>query len=54
MEIPDFSKIEFKLKESKINFEEWKDAFYKQTGVKFEDFVFRTLEWIDILPLYTY
>ncbi|MFN3306153.1 MAG: methylmalonyl-CoA mutase family protein, partial [Candidatus Kapaibacteriota bacterium] len=54
MEIPDFSKIEFKLKESKINFEKWKDAFYKQTGVKFEDFVFRTLEGLDILPLYTY
>ncbi len=54
MEIPDFSKIEFKLKENKINFDKWKEEFHKQTGEKFEDFVFRTLEGIDIHPLYTY
>lgn len=52
--MPDFSKIEFKLEGSKINFEKWKEEFYNQTGVKFEEYIVETLEGIDIHPLYTY
>jgi len=50
---PDLSKLELKEPKSKYTFEVWKNEFKKRTGLEPEELVKRTLEGIDIYPLYT-
>ncbi len=54
MKNPDFSKIELKFGCEKLDFDLWKKEFYKRTGKNFEDLAAKTLEGIDIFPLYTH
>ncbi len=54
MKFPDLTKIELDFCYShNLDFESWKQEFEKQTGYKFEELVTRTMEGIDVFPLYT-
>lgn len=52
MKKPDFTKIDLNLDTKKVSYEEWKKKFVKETGKSPEDFVWQTLEKIDVKPLY--
>ncbi|MBN1632636.1 MAG: methylmalonyl-CoA mutase [Ignavibacteria bacterium] len=52
MKKPDFSKIDLNLDTKKVSYEEWKNKFIKETGKSPEDFIWQTLEKIDVKPLY--
>lgn len=52
-EFPDLSKVSLEKIEQKYNFEYWKTEFKKRTGKEFEELIKRSLEGIDIYPLYT-
>ncbi len=52
MKKPDFTKIKPDFSSDKIPYEEWKKKFEKDTGKKPEDVIFRTMEMIDVKPLY--
>lgn len=55
MKFPDLTKIELNLEPSgALDFESWKQKFEEQTGCKFEELVVRTMEGIDVYPLYTF
>ena len=49
----DFSNTELKLKNNKSSYTDWKKNFKKETGKKVEDFIWETLEKINVNPLYT-
>lgn len=49
----DFSKIELDLKSKKTSYEDWKKKFKKETGKDVEEFIWHTMEQIDVKPLYT-
>lgn len=54
MKLPDLTKIELKLEPTfSNNFEKWVELFEKETGSSWQEFVVRTLEGIEIAPLYT-
>ncbi len=50
---PDFSKINLDLQSKKISYEDWKKAFKAETGKDVEDVIWKTMEQIDVNPLYT-
>ncbi len=51
---PDFSKIPFKRNcQNTCDFETWKKKIEKETGRSFESLLNRTMEQIDVKPLYT-
>ncbi len=52
-EFPDLSKISLEKFEQKYNFEYWKNEFRRRTGKDLEEFIKKSLEGIDIYPLYT-
>ena len=52
MKKPDFAKIDLNLDAEKISYEDWKKKFEKDTGKTPEEFIWQTLEKIDIKPLY--
>lgn len=52
MKKPDFAKIDLNLNIEKVSYENWKKKFIKETGKTPEDFVWQTLEKIDVKPLY--
>lgn len=49
----DFSKIELDLKENKFTYNDWKKKFKEETGKDVEEFIWQTMEQIDVKPLYT-
>lgn len=52
MKKPDFTKIDLNLDTKKVSYEEWKNKFIKEIGKSPEDFIWQTLEKIDVKPLY--
>lgn len=50
---PDFTKINFNKEAKTISYAAWKDKIEKQTGKSIEELCWRTMEQIDIKPLYT-
>lgn len=49
---PDFSKVKLDLTSKKITKEEWKKKFESETGKSLDDFIWKTMEQIDVEPLY--
>lgn len=49
---PDFTKIKLDLNSPKIKKEEWKIKLEKETGKKIDEYIWKTMEQIDVLPLY--
>jgi methylmalonyl-CoA mutase len=49
----DFTKIDFSMEPQKVSYEEWKAKFKKETGKSVDDFIWQTMEQIDVKPLYT-
>ena len=47
----DFSNAELKLENRKVPYSDWKKSFKKETGKKVEDFIWETLEKINVSPL---
>lgn len=50
---PDFSKIEFEVIKSQLNYNKWEAGYKDETGKNPEESVFQTLEGIGVKPLYT-
>lgn len=50
---PDFSKIEFEVIKSQLDYNKWEAGYKDETGKKPEESVFQTLEGIGVKPLYT-
>ena len=50
---PDFSQIAFESKPASASFEQWRTQFEAETGQSLEQWAYRTLEQIDLQPLYT-
>lgn len=53
MSLPDFSKINLKKDYKKVSFEEWKKAFERECGHSLEEYIWKTMEQIEVKPLYT-
>lgn len=49
----DFSKIDLDLSSKKVSYEDWKKKFKKETGKDVDEFIWHTMEQIDVKPLYT-
>lgn len=52
MNKPDFSKVKLNLTSKKITKEEWKKKFEAETGKSLDDFIWKTMEQIDVKPLF--
>ncbi|MGV8019065.1 MAG: methylmalonyl-CoA mutase [Ignavibacteria bacterium] len=50
---PDFSKLNLNLSSAKVTKEEWERKFKQETGKTPQEFVWQTMEQIDVKPLYT-
>jgi methylmalonyl-CoA mutase len=50
---PDFSKLDLNLSSAEISREEWEKKFKKETGKSVDEFIWKTMEQIDVKPLYT-
>jgi methylmalonyl-CoA mutase len=50
---PDFSQIKFDSKPKAVSREDWRVRFEEETGKSLDDLVTKTLEQIDLQPLYT-
>ncbi|MFO1500535.1 MAG: methylmalonyl-CoA mutase [Verrucomicrobiota bacterium] len=50
---PDFSKIAFDSTPAPVSFEQWRARFEAETGQSLEQWAYKTLEQIDLQPLYT-
>ncbi len=50
---PDFSQVAFEAKAAPATFEDWRVRFEEETGKSLEQWAFKTLEQIDLKPLYT-
>jgi methylmalonyl-CoA mutase len=48
----DFSKVNLDLTSKKITKEEWKKKFESETGKSLDDFIWKTMEQINVKPLY--
>ncbi|PKL87159.1 MAG: methylmalonyl-CoA mutase, partial [Ignavibacteriae bacterium HGW-Ignavibacteriae-2] len=48
-----FSEKELKFDSNKISYDEWKQKIETETGKSFEDFIWETMEQINVKPLYT-
>ncbi len=53
MSIPDFADMELEEKFVSAGFEEWKEKAEAATGMSFEEMTCRSMEQIDIYPVYT-
>ncbi|TRZ52689.1 methylmalonyl-CoA mutase [bacterium] len=49
---PDFANINFDIKPEKVSKSEWEKSFKKETGKTVEEFIWHTMEQIDVKPLY--
>jgi methylmalonyl-CoA mutase len=52
MKKPDFTKIDFTTDTEKVSYGDWRKKFIEETGKTPEDFIWQTLEKIDVKPLY--
>lgn len=52
MNNPDFTRIDFKLKQNNTNFQIWKEKFEKEIGKSYENSFIESMEHILIEPLY--
>ena len=50
---PDFSQMQYQLGMKRESFAEWKDRLEAQSGHGFKDLYQRTMEQVDLKPLYT-
>jgi len=50
---PDFSKVSFEAAAAPVTFDEWRVRFEAETGKSLEECAFKTLEQLDLKPLYT-
>ena len=50
---PDFTKVAFDATPEPVTFEQWQIRFEKETGKSLEEWVCKTLEQIELQPLYT-
>lgn len=50
---PDFTQVAFESKPVVMNFDEWRKRFEAETGKSLEECIEKTLEQIDLQPLYT-
>lgn len=50
---PDFTQIPYSAEAAPVDLDAWKAQFEAATGESFDDHVWRTLEQIDVKPLYT-
>lgn len=51
---PDFTKIPLNMEPKRaVSYEEWKKKIEKETGKPFESLMHRTMEQIEVAPLYT-
>jgi len=50
---PDFTQIHFESASAPVTYEQWCARFQAETGRSVEDWAFKTLEHIDLQPLYT-
>ena len=51
--IPDFTQIPFQQAiQSEVAFAKWKESLKAETGKSFEENFYRTMEQIDVAPLY--
>ena len=53
MKKPDFTKIDLNLNPQNISKKEWEESFKKETGKSVEEFIWHTMEQIQVKPLYT-
>ncbi len=53
MSKPKFSEIDLKIEDKKVSYDEWKEKFKSETGKNVEDFMWETMEKINVKPLYT-
>ena len=53
MKKPDFSKIKLNLKSQNVSFDEWEKQIETKTGFSLSELIWRTIENVDIKPLYT-
>jgi methylmalonyl-CoA mutase len=51
--LPDFTQIDYRTEYPRHPFDAWRQAFMAETGLSPDEFVWRTLEQIDVYPLYT-
>lgn len=52
MSKPKFSEIDLKIEDKKVSYDEWKEKFKSETGKNVEDFMWETMEKINVKPLY--
>ncbi len=50
---PDFTKIAFDSAPAAVTFEQWRSRFEAETGQSLDEWAFKTLEQIELQPLYT-
>ena len=50
---PDFANINLDLSSKKTTYEDWKKKFKKDTGKDVDEYIWHTMEQIDVKPLYT-
>ena len=50
---PDFTKVSFGAEPAPATFEQWRIRFEEETGKSLEEWACKTLEQIDLQPLYT-
>ena len=50
---PDFANIAFDSASADVSYADWRARFEAETGKTVEDWAFKTLEQIDLQPLYT-
>ena len=53
MNMPDFTKVNFKVNSPYVNKADWEELIKKQTGKSLEDLAWQTTEQIKIKPAYT-
>ncbi len=49
---PDFTKIELDIDSTDVSRKEWEEKFKTQTGMPVDEFIWHTMEQIDVKPLY--
>jgi methylmalonyl-CoA mutase len=52
-DFPDFTKVEFDATPGKVCFEDWRARFELETGKSLEEWAYKTLEQLELKPLYT-
>ena len=50
---PDFAKLKLDLNTNKTSYKEWKEKFKSETGHEVDEFIWETMEKINVKPLYT-